>query len=293
LTRRKHPPHTFGPRVGLALGGGGARGIAHVHALEALDDLGITPAAIAGTSIGAIIGTGRAAGLRGAEVKEVLTAAFRNQSDVWTRLWQLRPKTFGDLLGGNGLVQFDPEKVLELFLPDAVPNDFTALVIPTAITATDFYRCAEVTLTAGPLRRAIAASIALPIVFRPVQLDGAVLVDGGVTNPLPYDRLPEPVDIVLAVDVVGMPVRPADRHVPNAVESVFGASQILMHAITAQKVALKPPDVLAKPNVDAFKVLDFLKVGAILRATASIREDIKRELDRAITDFETGRAGDG
>jgi NTE family protein len=291
VPHRKAATHASGPRVGLALGGGGARGIAHVHVLEALDDLGIVPAAIAGTSIGAIIGAGRAAGLRGADVREVLTAAFRNQGDVWARLWQLRPKTFGDLLGGNGLVQFDPEKVLDLFLPAAVPNDFSALSIPTAVVATDFYRCLEVTLTEGPLRRSIAASIALPIVFKPVTLGDAVLVDGGVTNPLPYDRLPAPVDVVLAVDVVGMPVKPADRHVPNAVESVFGASQILMHAITNQKVALRPPDILARPNVDAFKVLDFLKVGAILRATASVREEVKRELDRAVTAFETGRSG--
>jgi NTE family protein len=278
-----------GPRIGLALGGGGARGIAHVHALEALDDLGLVPAAIAGTSIGAIVGTGRAAGLSGVEVRELLVTTFRNQGDVWSRIWQLRPKSFGDLFGGNGLVQFDPERVLELFLPNRVPTDFDHLAIPTALTATDFYRCTEVTLTSGPLRRAMAASIALPIVFKPVQIDDAILVDGGVTNPLPYDRLPHPVDIVLAVDVVGMPVKPPDRHMPNAVESVFGASQILMHAITNQKVALRPPDILARPNVDAFKVLDFLKVGAILKATAGVREEIKRELDRAITDFETGR----
>jgi NTE family protein len=203
----------------------------------------------------------------------------------------MRPKSFGEFFGGNGLVQFDPEKVLELFLPEDFPDDFAQLKIPAAVAATDFYRCVEVTLTSGPLRRAIAASIALPIIFRPVDLDGAVLIDGGVTNPLPYDRLPEPCDIVLAVDVVGMPVKPPHRTIPNAVESVFGASQILMHAITAQKVAARPPDVLAKPNVDAFKVLDFLKVNAILRATHSTRDEIKRELDRAITAFEIGRGG--
>ncbi len=278
-----------GPRIGLALGGGGARGIAHVHVLEALDDLGLAPAAIAGTSIGAVVGAGSASGLSGAEVREVLAAAFRNQGDVWGRLWQLRPKRFADLFGGGGLVQFDPERVLEIFLPPAVPADFADLRIPMSVVATDFYGCTEVTLTSGRLRTAIAASIALPIVFRPVELDGVVLVDGGVTNPLPYDRLPAPVDIVLAVDVIGSPVRPNGRPIPNATESVFGASQILMHSILAHKLAARPPDVLARPSVDAFKVLDFLKVAAILKATASVREEIKRELDRAITDFETGR----
>ncbi|HUG61688.1 MAG TPA: patatin-like phospholipase family protein [Methylomirabilota bacterium] len=277
-----------GPRIGLALGGGGARGIAHVHALQALDDLGLRPAAIAGTSIGAIVGAGTAAGLSGGEVREVLVSSFRNQGEVWSRIWQLRPKRFGDIFG-NGLVQFDAERVLDVFLPESVPSDFAMLRTPLAIAATDFYGCSEVTLTSGPLRLAIAASIALPIVFKPVVVDGVVMMDGGVTNPLPYDRLPEPVDIVLAVDVVGMPVRADARPVPTAWESIFGASQILMQSITTQKVGKRPPDILARPSVDAFKVLDFLKVAAIIKATAPIRDDIKRELDTAITAFEKGR----
>lgn len=283
------PNSQHGPRIGLALGGGGARGIAHVHVLEALDDLGLRPAAVSGTSIGAIIGAGLAAGLTGAEIRETLVAAFRNQGEVWSRIWQLRPKRFADLFGGGGFVQFEPERVLELFLPPAIPADFRDLAIPMTVAATDFYGCTEVTLADGNLKRAIAASIALPIVFRPVEIDGTVLVDGGVTNPLPYDRLPEPVDIVLAVDVIGMPPRPAGRQVPSSWEAVFGASQILMHSILAHKVAARPPDILVRPRVDTFKVLDFLKVSAILRATAPTRDEVKREIERAIADFEAGR----
>lgn len=269
------------PRIGLALGGGGARGLAHVHVLEALDEMGLPVAAITGTSIGAIIGAGYAAGLSGREVRETVSASFAKSADVWAKIWQLRPKSFSDLFGG-GLVQFDAEKTLELFLPPAVPDDFAALRIPYAVVAADFYACQEVEISSGPLRKAIAASIALPIVFRPVELDGRVLIDGGVVNPLPFDKLPVDVDLVIAVDVVGMPVRPPNRPVPNATESIFGASQILMQTVIAEKLKSRAPDVLIRPPVDLFRVLDFLKATAILKSTAVVKDDVKRQVEAAL-----------
>ncbi|WP_181705925.1 patatin-like phospholipase family protein [Chthonobacter rhizosphaerae] len=265
------------PRIGLALGGGGARGLAHVHVLEALDEMGLRPSAITGTSIGAIVGAGYAAGMTGAEVREVVQATFAKQADVWGKVWQLRPKTFADLFGG-GLVQFDAEKTIELFLPAAVPDRFDALTTRFCVMAADFYGCQEVALASGPLRPAIAASIAIPILFRPVEIDGRVLIDGGVVNPLPFDRLPEDVDVVIAVDVVGMPVRPANRPIPNATESIFGASQILMQTVTAEKLKSRTPDILIKPAVDLFRVMDFLKAMAILKSTQAVKDEVKRKV---------------
>lgn len=269
------------PRIGLALGGGGARGLAHVHVLEAFDELGVRPAAIAGTSIGAIVGAGYAAGMSGTEVRETVLDAFRRPGEVWSKVWQLRPKRFTDLLGG-GLVQFDPERVLDLFLPTSLPERFEDLAIPLAVVAADFYACREVEIAAGPLRRAIAASIALPIVFRPVEIDGVAMIDGGVVNPLPFDRLPGDVDVVVAVDVVGGPVRPADRSYPNARESIFGASQILMQSVIAEKLKSRRPDILVRPAVDIFRVLDFLKAAAIVRATAPVKDEVKRKVEAAL-----------
>lgn len=269
------------PRIGLALGGGGARGLAHVHVLEALDEMGLPVTAVVGTSIGAIVGAGYAAGMSGREVHETIAAAFRRPADVWGKVWQLRPKSFSDLFGG-GLVQFDAEKTLDLFLPATLPADFADLNIPFAVVAADFYGCTEVEIASGPLRRAIAASIALPIVFRPVEIDGAVLIDGGVVNPLPFDRLPADVDLVVAVDVVGMPVRPPSRPMPNASESIFGASQILMQTVTSEKLKSRRPDVLIRPPVDVFRVLDFLKATAILKSTASVKDSTKRQIEAAL-----------
>lgn len=274
-------PDPTSPRIGLALGGGGARGLAHVHVLEALDDLGLKAAAVTGTSIGSIIGAGYCAGLSGAEVREIVLDAFRRPGDVWAKMWQLRPKRIADLIGG-GLVQFDPETVLGMFLPPDLPATFAELEIPLAVVAADFYGCTEVEISAGPLRPAVAASIALPIVFKPVEIGGVAMIDGGVVNPLPFDRLPADMDLVVAVDVVGGPVRPNARSYPNARESIFGASQILMQTVIAEKLKSRTPDILVRPPVDIFGVLDFLKANAILKATLPVRDEVKRKIEAAL-----------
>lgn len=266
------------PRIGLALGGGGARGLAHVHVLEALDELGLQASAITGCSIGSIVGSGYAAGMTGADIRSVLLETFRDAGAVWGKLWQLRPKSFGDLFSG-GLVQFDPEMVLNLFLPAAVPSDFADLKIPFAVVAADYYGVKEIEIAAGPLRRAIAASIAMPVVFRPVEIDGVMMIDGGVVNPLPFDRLPADVDLVIACDVVGGPVRNGSKSYPGARESIFGAAQILMQSVTSEKLKTRRPDILIRPPVDHFRVLDFLKATAILKSTAAVKDEVKRAVE--------------
>lgn len=273
------PPPTF-PRLGLALGGGGARGLAHVHVLSALDDLGLRPSAIVGCSIGALIGAAAAAGLSGAEVEDEVLAALGRPADVWGKVWKLRPRSFADIAGGLPL--FDPEAVVAEFLPDRIPDDFAALAIPFSAVAADFYGTAEVEISAGSLRRAVAASIALPALFRPVEIGGLTLIDGGLVNPLPFDRLPGNVDLIVAVDVVGTPVRPEKPRPPGAREALFGASQILMQALISEKLKSRRPDVLIRPPIDSIGVLDFVKARGILSATAGIREEVKAAIGRRL-----------
>ncbi|ADZ71846.1 patatin-like phospholipase family protein [Polymorphum gilvum] len=267
------------PRIGIALGGGGARGMTHIPVLEAFDDLGIRPHAIAGSSIGALIGAAYAGGLSGREIREIAVETFRDRNAVVSRLWRLRPRRFSDLVGGS-LVQFDPLKVVSLFAGDRLVHDFEDLKIPLVVLATDFYGCTEIDIRSGPLLPAIAASIAIPVVFRPVRLHGRVLIDGGVANPLPFDALPPECDVLVAVDVVGGPVKRADRHLPTTLDSLFGASQILMRSITAEKLKKRSPDILVRPDVDDIRVLDFLKTRHVLDTAEPLREKVKRLLDR-------------
>lgn len=273
-----------GPTVGLALGAGGARGFAHIPVIEALDEMGIRPAAIAGSSMGAIIGAGMASGMTGAEIRQYVLETIGKRSIVANRLWSLGPATMRDALGGFKFGQFNLLRILEAFLPEAIPADFAALGIPLKIIVTDYYGQREVVCQEGSLFDAIAASSALPALFMPVHLGGRVMIDGGIFNPVPYDHVTDTVDIVIGVDVVGGPEGEPSLS-PNRMDSLFGASQLMMQSNIALKLKLGAPDIFLRPNVNAFRVLDFLKARQVIESTEGIKDVLKRELDARIEDF--------
>ncbi len=195
---RPAPEKTSGD-VALVLGAGGARGLSQIPVLEALDELGLRPAVISGCSIGAIIGAAYAAGLSGAALREHVLASFRDRPRVVAKLLDARVGKLADLVRGLGNpVLIDGERLLDLFWPEAVPDRFEELAIPFSATAADYHRHVEVTLSEGPLTPAVAASLAIPGLVRPVALAGHVLIDGGAINPLPYERLLAPGRTVLA-----------------------------------------------------------------------------------------------
>ena len=204
--------------LGLALGGGGARGVAHIAVLEVLDEMGVVPTAIAGASVGAMIGAAFAAGFSGRDIRRHVIALAHDRTEVLRRLVAARAGSFASLFsGGFGTAaQVDGEKFCEQFMPAAMPEDFGGLRIPLMVIASDLYRREQVVITSGPLRRAIAASIALPTLVRPVVIDDRVLVDGGATNPLPFDTVSARADVVMAVDISGEP-NAARRDIPSSV----------------------------------------------------------------------------
>ena len=267
--------------VALALGGGGARGIAHIHVLKAFDDLDVKPAAISGSSIGAIVGAGYASGMSGEQIEELMLSAFGNRAAVFASLWKLRPQPLRAFSGPGNFGQMDIEKVLDVFLPETYPKSFEELSIPLKITGTDYYGNALKVLESGDLRKAVAASAAIPVVFVPVVIDGCVLIDGGINNPLPFDLLDASRHRVVAVDVVGLPMG-APGKLPSRIDSAFGASQLMMQSITALKLKSHPPDLFLRPKVDAYRVLDFLKAREILTETASIYDETRRGLERLL-----------
>lgn len=283
-TGRAERKHKGPPRFGLALGGGGARGLAHIAVLEAFDELGIRPVRIAGTSIGAIVGAAYCAGMSGSELRDYALALFRRRGEVLARLWRLRSTTrFTDILAptlGNP-AQLNAERFLSVFLPELVPDDFTDLKVPFTAVASDFYGWRAVGLDSGDLRHAIAASMAIPMMFRPVLVDGRVMVDGGITDPLPFGFVRREADIVVAVDVVTGP-RARKRHLPTPYDAVFGSMQLLMQAVVAAKLAQSPPDILVRPELDHFRVLDFLQARTILKIAQKAKDELKRRLEREL-----------
>ena len=270
--------------VALVLGGGGARGLAHIPVLEAFDDLGIKPCVIAGTSIGAMLGAAYAAGIRGDAIRNHTIEILSDRSKVMSRLWRLRPDSIASIFtdGGLRIGELNAEKVLRAFLPENMPQRFEDLDIPLKVTATDFYGNSLTVIENGELFPAVAASIAIPAIFRPQLVNGRVHIDGGIANPVAFDLVEAPGRIVVAVDVVGMPAGEDATKLPSRVEAAFGASQLLMQTITAMKLKLHTPDLLIRPPVDGIRVLDFLHARRILQKAEGVREQVRTELERLL-----------
>ena len=275
---------SIGPSIGLALGGGGARGLAHIVVLEAFDELGLKPSLIAGTSIGAIYGAACAMGLSGAEIRERSRDALSRWSDIARHLytstrdslwdsWQLRPFT-------AALIK--PVKLLEALYPDLRGVQFSQLKIPLETVATDFHRHAAYVMHDGPGLPAGAASIALPALFRAVEHDGRVLLDGGMINPVPFDLLQGRADITIACDVLGGPPDEPSNKLPTPLEIAFAGSQIMQNAIVSEKLRANPPCIFLRPKVERYRVLQFHLIDEILVSAAPLKDELKRALDDAL-----------
>lgn len=282
----KNPPDlSRRPRIGLALGGGGARGLAHIPILEAFDELGVKPDVIAGTSIGAIYGAAYASGLSGREIrahtKEVLTQRFSLVRELFAARAQAVSKILGIFSQRSALL--DPNALLDIVMPSRLARDFADLKIPFKAVATDFYEQDAVVFSSGPLRRAVAASMALPVIFQPVVIDGAALIDGGLANPLPFDVIAGEADIIVAIDVSGAPVPSAKRDHPSAFEALFSSAFIFERTIVREKLKSSRPDILIEGGTSHFQVMDFLKVDEILAAAEPAKEKLKAQLGRVLS----------
>jgi NTE family protein len=279
----KHPVHT--PRIGLALGGGGARGLAHIAMLEAFDELGIKPSIIAGTSIGAVYGAAYASGIRGKELRDHTRFILAQRFGLIRDLFIARAQPFQRLLGVVGVRNaiLDPKTVLDVILPREVQSDFADCEIPLKVVASDFYDQEQRVFTEGPLRVAVAASMALPAIFQPVIVDGRALIDGGLTNPLPFDLLMGETDILVAIDVSGVPVPNPRRPVPAAFEALFSSAFLFERTIVKEKLKSAQPDILISAGTSRYQVLDFLKCDEILKAALPAKEKLKQQLARVLS----------
>lgn len=272
-------------RIGLALGGGGARGLAHIPVLEAFDELGIKPDIIAGTSIGAIFGAAYASGIPASAIRahtlEVLTQRFSLVRD----LFAARAQTMSRFLGifGTRSALLDPASLLEVIMPPGLAPTFDDLAIPLRIVATDFYQQEPYVFSSGPLPRAVAASMALPVIFQPVVVDGHALIDGGLANPLPFDLIAGDADIIVAIDVSGAPVPSERRNHPSALEALFASAFIFERTIVREKLKSVQPDIYIEGGTSHFQVLDFLRLNEVLAAAEPAKQKLKVQLERILT----------
>ena len=270
-------------KVGMALGGGGAKGLAHISMLEVLDELGIRPHMISGTSIGAIMGALYASGLSAREMREGIDELTASPSSIKefidARQLPAWIEFIGVDLGRGSLLKVDRfltelEKVIGV-------STFEELPIALKVVASDFWARKEVVFESGPIIPAVAASFALPGIFRPVVLDGRVLVDGGSVNPLPYDLLLDECDIVVAIDVTGTRT-PKEDLLPSYSETMFNTFQIAEKTILNEKMKARPPSIYIEPEIEDVRVLEFHKADQIHEQTRPARDRLRRELQASI-----------
>ncbi len=271
-----------GPRVALALGGGSARGLAHILMLEVFDELGIKPVAIAGTSIGSIVGGLYAAGMTAAEIRAFAEQLLSSRAEVFIRL----AKSYSGL---SSLWSFrrpsvvDGVTLFELLMPPQIRCDFANLKIPFSAVAVDYYAMEPVVIEHGPLIPAIAASSALPTILKPVVIGGRILVDGGYANPTPWDVVQSRADITVAIDVTGQTDLGSTAALPSTLDAWVGCTQILFHTVTREKLKRSAPDILIRPSVGTFGTMDFTRIREIFSAAAPAKDELKRRLERALS----------
>lgn len=280
------------PRVGLALGGGGAKGLAHIAMLEAFDTLQLQPYRIAGTSIGAIIGSLYAAGRSGADIRALIEQFLVTQDNSAKGLFAL-PKSLrwldfvdpslahGGLLSSDDFIEFLGEQLRV--------KHFRELRIPLQVVAADLWNGHAVVFDSGTLLPAVQASMALPGVFPPVTIGGRALIDGGVANPLPYDLLTDDCDIVVAVDVSGD--LQSDGSAPlSFVGVLFHGFHIMTENLIAEKLKYQRPTIYIRPDIIDVRVLEFYKARQVFSEALPAKQELLTALQRQLGSFQ-GRPG--
>jgi len=267
-------------KIGVALGAGGARGLAHIVVLQAFEELGIKPSVISGTSIGAIIGAALAAGLSSEEMKlAVLDILPPRRTRSWPLYdaaeFRIAASLLDPTMEAGGLIK--GEKFLRFLQSTINTSRFEDLQIPLLVVATDYWKREQVVFSKGNLMKAVRASYSMPSFFVPVKIGKNLYVDGGLMNPLPYDIIRSRCDISVAIDV-SVTETTKKSETPHAQEVLFSAFQILQNSIVREKLRQTRPDILIKTNIKNVRALEFTKANSIYEQALPAKEELKRKL---------------
>jgi NTE family protein len=268
-------------KIGLALGGGGVRGFTHVLVLQALDDLGLRPSMIAGTSMGAIIGSMYASGVSGKAMLEIVREHSVLKDDSLSMIYEKRDNllewlnVFSLTKERGGLIK--AEGLFDLFVDEIKCETFEELEIPMIVIAADYWNAEEVVFDKGELLPAIQASMAVPGVYPPVCQDDRVLIDGGVVNLVPYDHVMPHCDVTIAVNVGGSRF-PDEKQVPNVLESLLGTIDIMQESMLKRKMKHHQPDIYIHPEIKGIRMMDFTGIEKVLDQSKPAIDELKEKL---------------
>lgn len=248
-------------KIGIALSGGGARGIAHLGVLTALEKFGIKPSVISGTSAGAIAGAFYSGGYSLTEIKNIIKKGnFFNLSNV--------------LIKKQGLFTMKGfEKMYQEYFPN---NTFDDLQIPLYVAATDILKGEVVYFSSGNLSHALMASSCIPIVFQPLHFDDTYFVDGGVLNNFPVEPLINRCDIIIGSHVNSIKTEANEIHMSNIIDRCFhlAMSNSVRNKINSCDLFIEPP------NMSRFSIFDLKKSDEIFEYgynyTLSLEKEIKQ-----------------
>ena len=253
------------PAIGLALGGGFARGIAHVGVLKVLEEEGIPVRVIAGTSVGALIGAAYCSGVTIAELEEV---AYKVRFTTFAR-WTLSRYGFAT-----------NDRMVSFLTRTLKVQTFEELRIPLGVTATDFNTGEGMVFTSGSIIDPVRASCAYPGMFLPVEIRGRWLVDGMLSNPVPTRPLRAMgAERVLAVQLKGQWSKTtAPRHLFDVIGQSFAIAQDMMSSVWRSAA-----DLVIEPDVAGFDYDDFKRAGELIRvgelATRRALPEIRKWLE--------------
>jgi len=288
------------PRVGLALGSGSARGWSHVGVIRALEQAGIRPDLVCGTSIGALVAAAYAAGELERFEEWVLALSVKDVIG------------FMDLSLASGL--FKGERLMSHLRRHWTDRPIEGLALPFAAVATSLHDGSEIWLRHGSTLDAVRASIALPGLFSPVLSEGRVLVDGGLVNPVPVSvARAMGADIVIAVDLgsdilgrhlgagpppealggivsewmkklhdtLGLPasVQPVDGpSIPSIFEVLASSIDIMQVRVARSRMAGDPPEMIVAPRLAHLRMLDFHRAKEAIQEGRSAMERVAHTL---------------
>jgi NTE family protein len=252
-------------KIGLTLSAGSALGISHIAFLKVFDEIGIKPSIISGSSIGGLLGAMYASGLTGKEIEKIfLNIDFRDMA----RIFDIAIRT------DTGFVKGD--YIIKRFNSLVRVKTFEELEIPLKIVATDFWNKKEVVFDRGNLAQAIRASISVPGIFKPVNIDGRMYVDGILVDPLPYEIIQKQCDRLVAIDVCSLRAKKSGN--PKIFEIILGSFGIMHDSIVANKLKKSMPDIYVKPCISNVRLLDFRRTKDILSQVSDDAVEFKKNL---------------
>lgn len=261
------PPPTRPPRIGLALGGGAARGFAHIGVIQVLEELGIKPQLVVGTSAGSLVAALWASGRTGAELAALALGMDESALTDWS-------------FPGRGVIR--GEALARYVRTQTGGRAIEQLPLPLGVVATDLDSGAPILFQRGDVGSAVRASSAVPAVFQPVRINGREYVDGGLVSPVPVRFARQMgAERVIAVDISNAP---EGNPTGDAMRMLMQTFAIMGRSIN--HFELKDADVVVRPRLAGMGGADFTaRRRAILAgrdAALAVLPDIRQQLEAAV-----------